>query len=493
MKNIKEKYFKTITYLVISIILTLGLSISFQSLLAAWQAPSQSPPNGNVSAPIYADSAVNQTISTGGLTVAGGVSTPNLSVQGWISSDGGNEGINIDNSGNVGVGTANPGGILDLATSDEGARNTNEDALILTRYDTGSAAYNGFGNSILFQGETYRSNSYLPHARIKTQIRDNSVDTYGVDMSFELMETDTSATPVERMRIKYNGNVGIGTADPFSTLHVYSNSDDVTWPLVVNNARNNSTVSGYGTGIKLKQSNNGETGKWVGIASIQETAYSNDTGMAFFTDGEHERVRIDASGNVGVGITNPRSTLDVGGGISIGSGNGVSTTHGSRRSLQLLTDTNYGGTYDNHSGYLMYSTMPGGWGTAQLNFAHSNNWGSYDTADPSMIVEDSGVTARAFVYSSDRRLKENIKPVKNALDRILDLEGVSFDWKKDGRNSLGLIAQDVEKIFPELVHTNESTGFKSVEYGNLVSPLVEAIKEQQKQIEELKLEIEKLK
>ena len=126
----------------------------------------------------------------------------------------------VDEGGNVGIGTGSPGALLEIATSDEGARTSNEDALILTRYDTGSPAYRGFGNSILFQGETYRSNSYLPHARIKTQLQDSSTIVEGVDMSFELLETDTDASLTEMMRITSNGNVGIGTASPNATLEV---------------------------------------------------------------------------------------------------------------------------------------------------------------------------------------------------------------------------------------------------------------------------------
>lgn len=105
----QKKDFKLGIYLITSIVLSLGLSISFQSLLAVWQAPGATPPNGNTQAPIYNTSSVDQTIndvsgSGGGLTVLGGVSTPNLAVQGWISGDGDNEGISIDSNGNVGIG-----------------------------------------------------------------------------------------------------------------------------------------------------------------------------------------------------------------------------------------------------------------------------------------------------------------------------------------------------------------------------------------------------
>lgn len=105
----------------------------------------------------------------------------------------------------------------------------------------------------------------------------------------------------------------------------------------------------------------------------------------------------------------------------------------------------------------------------------------------------NNVTSGAFIYSSDITLKENIQPINNALDKVLQLNGVSFDWKESGKSSLGVIAQEVEGVFPELVHTNEATGLKSVEYGNLVAPLIEAIKEQQKQIDELKKQVDELK
>ncbi len=91
------------------------------------------------------------------------------------------------------------------------------------------------------------------------------------------------------------------------------------------------------------------------------------------------------------------------------------------------------------------------------------------------------LTADAFLYSSDERLKENIQTVDSALDKVLQLRGVSFDWKKDGESTYGFIAQEVEQIFPELVKTNDD-GYKAVLYGNLVSPVVEAIKEQQEEI-----------
>ncbi|MBN1896421.1 MAG: tail fiber domain-containing protein, partial [Candidatus Aenigmarchaeota archaeon] len=100
------------------------------------------------------------------------------------------------------------------------------------------------------------------------------------------------------------------------------------------------------------------------------------------------------------------------------------------------------------------------------------------------------VTSAAFLYSSDASLKKNIATLDNSLEKILKLRGVSFNWKKDNQASIGLIAQEVEDVYPELV-TGED-GSKAVQYGNLVAVLIEAVKEQQKEIDELEARIEVL-
>ena len=88
---------------------------------------------------------------------------------------------------------------------------------------------------------------------------------------------------------------------------------------------------------------------------------------------------------------------------------------------------------------------------------------------------------------SDKRLKRNIKTIDNAVKTVQNLRGVTFE--KSLQPSLGVIAQEVEEVLPELVKT-DSDGMKSVAYGNMVGLLIEAIKEQQKQIEDLKQRLE---
>jgi hypothetical protein len=100
------------------------------------------------------------------------------------------------------------------------------------------------------------------------------------------------------------------------------------------------------------------------------------------------------------------------------------------------------------------------------------------------------LTAGTFNSTSDRKLKENVKVVKNASELINKLEGVNFTWIETGEKSVGVIAQQVESYIPELVSENQEV--KSVNYNGLVGILIEAFKEQQRQIEELKEVIQNL-
>ena len=117
--------------------------------------------------------------------------------------------------------------------------------------------------------------------------------------------------------------------------------------------------------------------------------------------------------------------------------------------------------------------------TVSGNDMHSSVSGNVGigVTSPSEKLEVNGnVKATDFLYSSDRRLKKNIKPAKG-LEVINRLNGVSFEWKDSGEKSVGVIAQDVEKVLPELVKTDKKSGLKSVMYGNLIAPVIESIKE----------------
>ena len=97
----------------------------------------------------------------------------------------------------------------------------------------------------------------------------------------------------------------------------------------------------------------------------------------------------------------------------------------------------------------------------------------------------------AFGSPSDIRLKENIEPITNALDKVSQLGGYTFNYKKDPNRLTGVIAQEVEKVLPEAIYTSKGLNEDEeehlvVRYGNMVGLLIEAIKELKTEIEELK-------
>ena len=114
--------------------------------------------------------------------------------------------------------------------------------------------------------------------------------------------------------------------------------------------------------------------------------------------------------------------------------------------------------------------------------------------------------ATCFPTSSDVRFKKNIVPLENSLEKILALRGVSYEWNefinsiRDGYllnvSIIGMIAQEVEKIIPQIVGTwklnDDLEDAKSLEYQRIIPYLVEAIKEQQKQIDQLKSDVKTL-
>ncbi len=151
------------------------------------------------------------------------------------------------------------------------------------------------------------------------------------------------------------------------------------------------------------------------------------------------------------------------------------------------------GTISGSSQVVLSSTTGGGtsanvqFGSLGIGMAASGTSGRIDATND--IVAYS---------SSDIRFKENITPIDSPLNKITKIGGYTYDWKEENKiehgyegNDVGVIAQEIEEVLPQLVQTRES-GYKAVKYDKLVALLIEGIKEQQTQIEELRNKIEKL-
>lgn len=141
---------------------------------------------------------------------------------------------------------------------------------------------------------------------------------------------------------------------------------------------------------------------------------------------------------------------------------------------------------------LYYSNALSKW----VNTSNLSNNGSLVTitganANSVALKIGTGLLATANITeTSDIRRKTDIQPLKSSLEKVKQLQGVSYFWKTDSlktKRDMGVIAQEVEKVVPELVDT-DAEGFKSVRYSHMVALLLEAIKEQQKQIDSLKQE-----
>ena len=113
------------------------------------------------------------------------------------------------------------------------------------------------------------------------------------------------------------------------------------------------------------------------------------------------------------------------------------------------------------------------------------------------IADDGTVTFTGNLFASNFNpssltLKDNVRTYENALDTVNRLRGVSFDWKDSGKPAVGLIAEEVAKVVPEVVAYNNGAA-AGVNYASLVGVLVEAVKEQQKEVDSLKAEVQQLK
>lgn len=95
------------------------------------------------------------------------------------------------------------------------------------------------------------------------------------------------------------------------------------------------------------------------------------------------------------------------------------------------------------------------------------------------------LSATDFNTLSDIAYKENIEPISNALNKILDMRGVSYRMKDSKKQSLGVIAQEIQNILPEVVSENDN-GSKTVSYNNIIAVLIEAIKELKEEVDRLK-------
>ncbi|MFZ1528076.1 MAG: tail fiber domain-containing protein [Ferruginibacter sp.] len=258
----------------------------------------------------------------------------------------------------------------------------------------------------------------------------------------------------------------------------------------------------HSAGLWLNNMANTTTPAFVGMAADNQVGfYGNIAGWGM--------VMNTTNGNIGIGTTNPINKLAVAGNGEFTGNIGIGTNTPARplsfppalgEKILLYPGSNGEvgiGVYGNE--LRLHADNP----NAKISFGTQDNAGNFQE---NAKAERNGVYAFSIfgslwvngtTYASDERFKKNISPIENALQKLLQIKGVEYEMKtgefaknnfQKGRQ-IGLLAQNVEKVIPEAV--NEKDGYKGVDYAKLVPLLIESIKEQQKQIEELKKMIQK--
>jgi hypothetical protein len=318
--------------------------------------------------------------------------------------------------------------------------------------------------------------------------------TLANDSTFRLQyTTDGFSSVTTPLFITSTGNVGIGTTSPASRLDVSINDNSYTSALTVSNTNTGTqalsqlvlSTANNSTGLfQIRQFNNG--------GAVEMANYANAP-VNFWTSGS-ERMRIHANGKVSVNNTdNTTGQFSVSNNASVTAYNTTfRMTEGATFKNDTIVGWNVAGQYSHFGNYQSFPLALRTNDTARIWIAAGGNVG-IGTTSPSyplhVGIDVSGTSIYAsadIVAYSDESVKENVRPIENVIERIQQSRGVLYDRTDiESKDNIGFIAQELEVAFPELVVTNED-GTKAVKYQNTVAVLFEAIKDQQKQIEQLK-------
>lgn len=557
---------------ILSLIAVLGISVNF--VFAQWSPPSEGPTGGNVHVPLNVG-PIGQ-IKQAGLNLITGTAQNAFFIETDQSS------MVVKRSGNVGIGTTNPGARLEVNGKVKITDGTQGDGKVLTSDANGLASWatpsGGLpsgtnGQTLRHNGSAWIGSSNIfnngTNVGIGTTNPGAKLDVNGTAQAYRLKFRNSNDIPQfdNTSRILVVGNDGdIGYRNPgdwtggggggggstpnlqqvtdvgkstTNDIRIATSSGSLAGVTFGTGAGNNFIigrpagqnyfnlwdVSGNrdilralpgGNGNLLLQPVNGNVG--IGATPTEKLTVSGNIALA---SGDHRRISTSGAGNnliLGVNAVPNALTIQSGNGnVSIGpyvvagrvlhvaragsavTINTVSSNGGGGSTLDLMTTWDAGGTGtpgskgwalvargDNYSPDQGDPSHPN---DLVFGFWNSNQW----MAEPMRLKPDGNLfIAGTLDQKSDFSLKTNIQNLSDSLAKILELRGVTFNWKNrvDEKESIGFIAQEVEQIFPELVKGED--GQKSVNYVSLVPVLVEAVKELDEKNKELEARLEKL-
>jgi hypothetical protein len=274
--------------------------------------------------------------------------------------------------------------------------------------------------------------------------------------------TNTNAPSV------FLGNIGFGTSAPQTPIDVmggYTNIQGVG----INNAWVGNNFYYNGSNFVFETSGYASAGLYYEPSGMIDMRVSSASGTAGQTISWVTAFSISGAGSGTTGRVNIPNTLTIGSSATVNQAGDIGVSRNAAPASGVIYLGNNGGRYLFYDGSSYY-----------LNGA-------------SLYVNST-------LYPSDVRLKRDVTPLQDSLNKILALQGVNYKWNRQvlpdrdlpAGPQIGFIAQDVEKIIPEVVSTDGS-GYEAIDYSKITPVLAEAIKEQQKQIDELRAEVESLK